>query len=332
MRSTRTKFSLRIRSQIYDLDLGDGAVDYARPVPVDASYVNVLAPLPAYVSISDDGSYIAIRYLTPDAKYAVRVMDVSRETLLRASCGVVSRGFDADELAGVYGSSFNRSTRVATTACSGSSASPATQRVRRPSSSALGSVARDPPSKPVVEAGSWKGTELRVFVYNRRSGDALATEANVTCVPDAAGAKVLSGAAPMNFSIQPRVERRIATYGESLAFWNPNLYYMHRSVPPHIVAEFLFTDATPDTTYTCTARVKSSAGFGDAATVAAKTQAAAYLGPPSPRSSSVSKNSYCKAVVQSNAAASGQCPVATPLPTGVPTLTPSPSPPLLPEI
>eukprot|EP00741_Cyanophora_paradoxa_P015825 tig00020904_g15278.t1 len=298
--------------QIYDLELGAEAADYARPVPVDASFVNPLSALPAYVSVSDDGAYLAIRHLTADSKFGLRVMDVSREALLRASCGVVSRGFDADELTGVYGSSFNRTTRVATTACSssGTSGTPATQRVRRPA----GAVARRaPPSKPVVVAGSWKGSELRVFVHNRRSGDAIATEANVTCVPDAAaaaaGAKVLSGAAPMNFSIQPRVNSRIAAPGQSLDDWDANLYYMSRSVPPHIVAEFLFTDAAPDTAYTCTATVRSGAGFGDAAAVTARTQAAAYAGPPAPRPSSISKNSYCQSAVQSNAAAAAKCPV-----------------------
>eukprot|EP00741_Cyanophora_paradoxa_P007671 tig00001181_g7420.t1 len=185
-----------VELQILDLEDGANAFDNARTVPVDLQYVNSDGLLPAQPTVSDDGMYLALRYVNAGGNFAVRVIDLKAEALISSACSRISRSFEDSELKSVYGSA-NRTSRWQERVCAAASSS-------KGGASAAGAdaaLALRAPAAPIVRVASSvtaattsgaRQYNLHVFVFNTVGGSEVPTTASVTCQPKNGGEPVLT--------------------------------------------------------------------------------------------------------------------------------------------
>eukprot|EP00741_Cyanophora_paradoxa_P015140 tig00020848_g14611.t1 len=232
--------------QVLDLDKGENATEAAFSVPVDARYIDRASVLPAVPIVSDDGRYLAIRYREAAGEFAVRVMDISREELVRRTCSAVSRTFDDEELVGAFGRLTNSTVGSGQRAVC--AAFPSGSRKRTYSA-----PAPRPPAAPRVLVLSYGERELLVAVINVNSGDEVPLAASVTCT---GGGATLRGDAVVRYTD--------AQYMSQLA---EGAGYLYTLAPTDIGAEVRFgavEGVAPGTSYTCEATLSSLAGTSPA--------------------------------------------------------------------
>eukprot|EP00741_Cyanophora_paradoxa_P008572 tig00000139_g8297.t1 len=251
---------------IVDLEDGPRAFENARSIPVNDGYVDEGQLLPARAILSDDGRYVALRYRDMLGNFALRIMDLTQDTIVRAACGLVSRTFSPSELESVYG------TGNGTAASSAQSKMCANFTSQAQDTSAALYAAPDAPrqtvapSAPIVRivpenirVGTSVARILTVFVFNTFSGDDAPKTATVTCTAEGQSAQTVEQ--PMRITGRPYLYPTASPAQPHLALdCGASRRYWSSVLPSLLVAETNITNIAPLTKYSCRAFVQSDSG------------------------------------------------------------------------